>query len=82
MTSRTVTLAEAKTHLSQLTEIAAQGGTVIITKHGKPVAQVSRTSATRKPIVLQELRALTDTMPKSKINSGKLLRKMRDGQRY
>jgi antitoxin (DNA-binding transcriptional repressor) of toxin-antitoxin stability system len=82
MASRTVTLAEAITHLSQLTDLAAQGGTVIITKHGKPVAQVSRTTETRKPIVFQALRALTDAMPLCKTGSGKLLRQKRSATKH
>ena len=82
MARKTVTLTKAKAHLSQLTDIAAQGQTVIITKHGKPVMQVCRIVAKRKPIALQELRALTDPMPLCKAGSGKLLRKMRDEQRY
>ena len=40
MTNKMVTLTDAKVHLSKLTDLAAQGETVIITKHGKPVARV------------------------------------------
>ena len=41
MTDTVVSLAQAKARLSELTERVAQGETVIITKRGKPVAQMS-----------------------------------------
>ena len=40
MENTVVSLAEAKAHLSELTDKAAQGETVIITKRGKPVARI------------------------------------------
>ena len=36
----TVTAYEAKTHLPRLLRAAERGETVIITRHGKPVAQL------------------------------------------
>ena len=36
----TVTAYEAKTHLPRLLRAAERGETVIITRHGKPVAQI------------------------------------------
>lgn len=36
---------EAKTHLSSLLEEVEKGGEVTITRHGKPVARLVRTSA-------------------------------------
>lgn len=42
MSDKTVSLAEAKAHLSELTEWVAAGEDVIITKHGKAVAWLSR----------------------------------------
>lgn len=42
MEEKTVTLADAKARLSELTELAAAGQPVIITKHGRPVARMSR----------------------------------------
>jgi antitoxin (DNA-binding transcriptional repressor) of toxin-antitoxin stability system len=52
MENTVVSLAEAKAHLSELTDKAAQGETVIITKRGKPVAQMSTPNKPRRPIDL------------------------------
>jgi antitoxin (DNA-binding transcriptional repressor) of toxin-antitoxin stability system len=38
----TVSAFEAKTHLPRLLRAAERGETVIITRHGKPVAQLGR----------------------------------------
>lgn len=38
--NKTVTLAEAKAHLSSLVTEAAAGAEITITRHGKPVARI------------------------------------------
>ena len=40
MEEKIITLADAKAHLSELTELAAAGETVIITKRGKPLVKL------------------------------------------
>ena len=82
MSEKIVTLAEAKAHLSQLTDLAASGESVIITKHGKAVARISQASRERRPINLQQLRDLTATIPFQSEDSGSLLRRLRDDERY
>ncbi|WP_040661940.1 type II toxin-antitoxin system Phd/YefM family antitoxin [Nitrococcus mobilis] len=82
MDSTTVTFAEAKAHLSQLTERAAAGETVIITKRGKPVAQLSRPATSRKPVGLAMLRRLTESMPKQSEEADRFMRRLRDEARY
>lgn len=82
MTNKIVTLADAKVHLSKLTDLAAQGETVIITKHGKPVARVSRAELPRKPVNLQALRDLTAGMPPLQEDTGSFMRRLRDDARY
>lgn len=82
MVDKIVTLAEAKTHLSQLTELTAAGETVIITKHGKPVAKVSPPDIQRKPISLEALRELTSTLPPQTETAGDFVRRMRDNERF
>lgn len=82
MTNKMVTLADAKVHLSKLTDLAAQGETVIITKHGKPVARVSRAEPLRKPVDLQALRDLTAGMPPLQEDAGSFMRRLRDDARY
>jgi antitoxin (DNA-binding transcriptional repressor) of toxin-antitoxin stability system len=82
MEEKTVTLADAKTHLSELTERAAAGEEVIITKRGKPVARISQPERPRKPIDLYALRHLTDSMLPQPEDAGEFMRNMRENSRY
>ena len=72
----TVSLAEAKTHLSALLDKVEAGEEVVITRHGRPVAQVSAVVQSKLP--LRSLAAFRATMPQSTVLSADLLRKMRD----
>ncbi|HEY2186495.1 MAG TPA: type II toxin-antitoxin system prevent-host-death family antitoxin [Xanthobacteraceae bacterium] len=79
---RSVSIAHAKAHLSELVERAAAGEIVRITRRGKPVAQLAPIKAARKRIDRSMLRALTDTMPVQKESAGDFLRRLRDQERY
>ena len=82
MEEKTITLADAKAHLSELTELAAAGESLIITKRGKPVARMSRPELPRQPIDLQRLRSLTASMPPQAEPAAESMRRMRDDARY
>lgn len=73
-------IAQAKAHLSALIEQVERGEAVTLTKRGKPVARlVSLVEPVRKPkIDLEELRKFHATMPKARIDSATMIRKMRD----
>lgn len=77
-----ISLADAKAHLSELTELAAAGETVIITKRGKPVAQLSKPETPRRPLDLAALRKLTDTIPAQEVEAGEFMRQFRETERY
>jgi len=48
----TVNIYEAKTQLSKLVDLAAQGTDVVIARNGKPVARLTQTEPSKKkPIV-------------------------------
>jgi prevent-host-death family protein len=79
---KTVTLAHAKAHLSELVERAAAGEPVCITRHGKPMAQLSAVARPRKPVDVAALRALTDKMPMQQESAADFVRRMRDEGRY
>jgi len=49
MERRTVGLAEAKAHLSELTDRAAHGEEIVITKRGRAVAILSQVRVPRRP---------------------------------
>jgi prevent-host-death family protein len=79
---RSVNLAEAKAHLSELVERAAAGETVCIMRRGRPVAQITAIKRRRKRIDLSALRALTDRMPMQRESARDFVRRMRDEDRY
>jgi prevent-host-death family protein len=58
-----ISLTEAKAHLSEVVARAAAGERVLITRRGKPVAQITAAETPRRKIDLGTLRALTDAMP-------------------
>ena len=82
MRAESIGLADAKAKLSELADRASRGETVIITKHGKPLAQRVRSEAVRKPISLDRVRRLTDSMPEQSQGAGDFMREQRDSARY
>jgi prevent-host-death family protein len=78
----TVSVADAKAHLSELIERVSKGETVQITKRGKPVAQLTAIAKPKKPIDIEALRALTQSMPEQEESAGEFMRRMRDDYRY
>lgn len=79
---RSISLAEAKAHLSELIDRVEAGDTIEITRRGKPVARLTAVTAKRKPIDVAELRTLTDSLPPSPQSAADLVRTMRDTDRY
>ncbi len=78
----TMTLADAKAHLSALVDRAEAGEAVSITRRGKPVAQITPADRPRKKVDLASLRRLTDAMPPQPASAGEWMRQTRDGERY
>jgi prevent-host-death family protein len=78
----TVSLANAKAHLSELVERAAAGEAVCITRHGKAVAQITAVDTPRKRIDMAALQAMTDAMPVQTETARDFIRRMRDEDRY
>jgi prevent-host-death family protein len=72
----TVTLVEAKAHLSELIDKVEAGEAVVITRHGRPVANLSPVSRPKQP--LPSLAAFRAKMPRLRKSSTVLLREMRD----
>jgi antitoxin (DNA-binding transcriptional repressor) of toxin-antitoxin stability system len=82
MDPTTVSLAEAKARLSELTELAASGEEVLITKRGKPVVRLSRPEHPRRPIELESLRELTARLPRQPEVSATFMRRVREDSRF
>lgn len=80
----TVSAYEAKTHLPRLLRAAERGETVIITRHGKPVAQLGPLEDRRRgddiADVIKELEALRRRLPKVSIEE--ILAWRHEGHKY
>lgn len=77
-----VSLADAKAHLSELVERAEAGETVVITKRGKPVAQLTPLEKKLKPIDFEAIRKIADAIPYQEESAGDFMRRLRDDARY
>ncbi len=82
MTTRVFNLSEAKARLSELVDLAAAGEPVVITRHGKPVLELVRPQAARKPVDADALRRLTDRQPKQRESAHAFVRRLRKSARY
>lgn len=82
MAESIVSLRDAKARLSELTEQAASGKDIVIAKHGKPSARLTRARRARKPVDIDRLRALVQSMPRQKEGAGRSVRRLRDESRY
>ncbi len=72
----TVTLAQAKTHLSHLLDQVEAGEEIVITRHGQPVARISPVEKPKHPV--KSLAEFRSRMPRWRKSSAELLREMRD----
>jgi prevent-host-death family protein len=77
-----ISLTEAKAHLSELLDRVEAGESIEITRKGKTVARLTPPSTPRKPIDFAALKAFTDTLPPSPDAPGEFIRRMRDDERY
>jgi prevent-host-death family protein len=75
-----VSIAEAKAHLSELLNSVEAGAEVMITRHGRPVARVSPAEKALQPLPLQGLAALRQTLPPWSESSAASLRRLRDAE--
>ena len=82
MSERTVSVAEAKSHLSELIAAVEAGDEVVITKRGVPVATLVPRPRPKKKIDLDWLREMTMDLPYQEEDSGTFMRRVRDSDRY
>jgi antitoxin (DNA-binding transcriptional repressor) of toxin-antitoxin stability system len=78
----TVSVAEARARFSELLDKVEAGETVVITRRGEPIADLSAHRTPREKIDVSWLREQTAKIPYSSMDSGDLLREMRNDYRY
>ena len=76
----TCTVAEAKAHLSELLARVESGEELVITRRGRPVAQLSPVRPVKRPPDWQSIRAFRESMPSMETSATDLVREMRDGR--
>ena len=74
----TVSVAEAKAHLSELLNQVEAGEEIVITRRGQPVARIKGFDKALKPIDFEEMDRLRESLPASTVSSAELIRQMRD----
>jgi prevent-host-death family protein len=82
-TMRTIRLSEAKAHLSELLDQVEQGETLLITRHGRPVARVVPERDERESEiarVMERIEAFRRTMPRLTLND--LLSSRHEGHKH
>lgn len=77
-----INLADAKAHLSELVDRVEAGNSIDITRRGKAVARLTAVATPRKRVDAALLQSLTETMPPQPQDAVRLVRSMRDGDRY
>lgn len=80
MTMRTCTVTGAKTHLSELLARVESGEELVITRRGRPVAQLSPIRPVKRPPDWQAIRAFRESMPAMETAATDLVRDMREAQ--
>lgn len=78
----TISLADAKAHLSELVDRVQAGDTIDITRRGQPVARLTAVVRPRKRIDEALLQSLAATMPPQAESTTDPVRFMRDSDRY
>jgi prevent-host-death family protein len=78
----TISLTDAKAHLSELIDRVEAGDTIVIVRRRKPVAQLTAVARPRKRVDAALLQAVTETMRPQPQDAASLVRSMRDGDRY
>jgi prevent-host-death family protein len=74
----TVSLAQAKAHLSELLDKVEAGEEVVITRRGRAVAHILSATRTKKPLRLKKLAEFRAAMPALRRPSAELMRELRE----
>lgn len=76
----TCTVAEAKAHLSELLARVESGEELVITRRGRPVANLSPVRPIKRPPDWQAIRVFRESMPAMETSAVDLIREMRDAR--
>lgn len=77
---RTVSVAEAKSHLSELLKAVEDGETIAITRRGRPVASLSPVRSEPQPVDIAWVERATAAIEYSEVSAVDVVREMRDSR--
>lgn len=78
----TVSAYEAKTHLPRLIRAVERGETVIITRHGKPVAQLGPVEDRREDVAETIGRMKRERAKRPKVSVDEIIASIHEGHKY
>jgi prevent-host-death family protein len=80
---RKVQASEAKTHLPQLLDEVERGETIIITRHGRPIARIVPEASQRQQEIENAIDDITELAKQSpKVTVEEILSLIREGRKY
>ena len=77
---RSVSVAEAKAHLSELLKAVEAGETISITRRGRPVASLAPVRREARPVDIAWVQDATAGMSFSEVSAVDVVREMRDAR--
>ena len=81
--TREVQASEAKTHLPRLLGDVERGETIIITRHGRPIAQIVPEASQRQRKIDEAIYDITELAKHSpKVTVDEILSLIREGRKY
>ena len=75
----TISVAETKSHLSELLNRVARGEEIVITRRGRPVARLMPVSSAKRPV--SSLAEFRSHVPRPDIAASEVLRMLREESR-
>jgi prevent-host-death family protein len=81
---REIQASDAKTHLPQLLDDVERGETVVITRHGRPIARLVPEAARRQAEIAEAIEGIITLRKriKSKVTAEEIVSSIREGRRY
>lgn len=77
---RSVSVAEAKSHLSELLKAVEEGETIAITRRGRPVASLSPVRSAPRAVDIDWVKRATARIEYSDVSAVDVVREMRDSR--
>jgi prevent-host-death family protein len=78
---QTVGVFEAKTHFSEIMARVAKGAEFVVTRHGRPLAKISRATASDQALIDRSIDGILN-FPRGSVSRKEVLGFIREGRKY